>query len=195
MGNVHHRQYFSDLKLNLCVRKEMYQISPWNGEWWPFSAKYLTQALHITPCPQHIFIFLQPVAQKEVWRFPWWGYFGLFDPGKPLWALRVVPALRSKARAAGAPPGDLRGHLGRGLLLPASPAGQGLCREFADALLGPHFRDSRHLLVICRYSGVRVFQRPQSLESLREMHCLTPVFWHRPPIWARPQHWVKLPWM
>lgn len=56
-----------------------------------------------------------------------------------------------------------------------SPAGQGLGPEFADASLGLRFRDSHHLLVICRYSGVRGFQRFQYLEFLHEMYCLTAV--------------------
>lgn len=78
-----------------------------------------------------------------------------------------------------------------------SPAGQGLGPEFADASLGLRFRDSRHLLVICRYSGVRGFQRLPSLESLQGVQCLTVVFWHQLPIrsGARPQGWVRLPWV
>lgn len=77
---------------------------------------------------------------------------------------------------AGAPPGDLRGHLGPACFCPLRPAGHGLCRELADAPLRPCFRDSRHLLVICRYSGVRVLQRPPSLESLHEARSPIAVF-------------------
>lgn len=90
------------------------------------------------------------------------------------WQASVGPTgCTSSLPTAGVPPGDLRGHLGRDHVCPFSPAGQDLGREFADAPLGLRFRDSRHLLVICRYSGVRGFQRLPSLESLHGVQSLS----------------------
>lgn len=60
----------------------------------------------------------------------------------------------------------------RTCVCPASPAGQGLCRAFADASFGLRFCDSCHLLVICPCSGVRGFHRIRSLTSLHEGHWL-----------------------
>lgn len=97
------------------------------------------------------FSFLEPVSRPQTVRFTRPGYFGVFDPGKPLWALQAEPAPSRRlvpllvtfvAIWAGT------------RVCPFSPAGQDLGREFADAPLGLCFRDSRHLLVICCYSGV-----------------------------------------
>lgn len=133
------------------------------------------------------FSFLEPVSPPQTVRFTRPGYVGVFDPGKPLWALQAEPA--PSRRLVSLPVTSVAIWAGT-RVCPFSPAGQDLGREFADAPLRLRFRDSRHLLVICRYSGVRGFQNfhPWS-PSTGCTGCLTVVFCHQLPIRsrARPQ--------
>lgn len=116
------------------------------------------------------FSFLEPVSPPQTVRFTWPGYLGVFDPGKLLWALQAEPA--PSRRLVSLPVTFVAIWAGT-RVCPFSPGGQDLGRELADAPLGLRFRDSRHLLVICRYSGVRGFQRLPSLESLHGVHWLS----------------------
>ena len=92
-----------------------------------------------SPSPDTFLLLFSQPARREVWRFTYPGHFGLFGPGKPLWALQAVPVLRSRSCTAGVPPGDLRRHLGLDPRLPAQPSRAGsqlwVCRCFTRTRL------------------------------------------------------------
>lgn len=159
---------FSDLTLNLPVRKEVYQRSFWNEELWPFSAKclpgfpsYLLSLVHF-----YFLVSNKPKRKCEV----------LPNQDILVYLILTSPCgLYRSCQFSGVERIRLVSLLVTSVAIWAgtcvcllSPAGQGLCHEFADAPLGLHFRDSGHLLVICCYSRVG-FQRLQSLGT--SMRC------------------------
>lgn len=138
MGNVHMCR-ISVIWSWTCVSEKNYiSLSSWNREQWPFSANASPMLPMSLPSPLIHFYF--PVASKPKGSvtFSWPGHFGCWILGS-LCGLWVVPALRSRARLAGVPPGDLRSHLGPDLRLPAQPSRTGsqlwVCRCFTRTLL------------------------------------------------------------